>query len=337
MPEPLGTSMDCSIQGSLRKTLDETSKQFSRGEIVPALESLGPRLSEYRNQAEHADCLDHFIATCRSHSLYKLLLQDPYTRRASEKPRGYAGDAVMMDYVYTGAVPIGTSEIGTQVFRCTTQLPNGQSVIWRRNYLASQIDETASRINGPVIASIACGHLREFQQSQAMMSAEIDAIYAVDQDPLTLNVVTTEQSEYGVIPLAGSVSDLLSRKLTLPLCHLIYSAGLYDYLPESTAAKLTNVLFQNLAPGGRLLIANFLPDSHGRGYMEGFMDWHLVYRTKEELVSLASPIPTEECSLDYFQDPWGNVGYLELRKQAQTGLEGRSAHSSEGSSVNGAS
>src|SRR5215472_7964608 len=37
---------------------------------------------------------------CRQHPLMQLLQHDPLTYRAFSKPRGYAGDAVMMDMVY---------------------------------------------------------------------------------------------------------------------------------------------------------------------------------------------------------------------------------------------
>ncbi len=46
-----------------------------------------------------------------------------------------------------------------------------------------------------------------------------------------------------------------------------------------------------LAFGGMLLIANFTPDSHGRGYMEAFMDWQLIYRDESQLYSLAAEGP----------------------------------------------
>ena len=35
-----------------------------------------------------------------NHELRQFLYQDPLTWRALDKPRGYAGDAVMMDYIY---------------------------------------------------------------------------------------------------------------------------------------------------------------------------------------------------------------------------------------------
>ena len=40
------------------------------------------------------------------HPLLAQLHEEPYTRRAFEKPRGYAGDAVMLDFVYRHGPPM---------------------------------------------------------------------------------------------------------------------------------------------------------------------------------------------------------------------------------------
>ena len=37
-----------------------------------------------------------------------------------------------------------------------------------------------------------------------------------------------------------------------------------------------------LKENGRLLIANFMPSNPDMGYMEAFMGWELLYRTREE-------------------------------------------------------
>ena len=39
-----------------------------------------------------------------------------------------------------------------------------------------------------------------------------------------------------------------------------------------------------------LVVANFLPDIWGAGYMETFMDWKLIYRTAEEMEGLCANI-----------------------------------------------
>src|SRR5436305_1600719 len=43
-----------------------------------------------------------FVAVSRTHPIVDVLHRDPFTYRAFCKPRGYAGDAEMMDYIYGG-------------------------------------------------------------------------------------------------------------------------------------------------------------------------------------------------------------------------------------------
>jgi hypothetical protein len=95
---------------------------------------------------------------------------------------------------------------------------------------------------------------------------------------------------------------------------LIYSAGLYDYLPDALARRLTARLVQMLAPGGRLLIANFVPGGSGRGYMELFMDWTLVLRTPAQMQALAQDAGAS--LVHSFMDPHRNVVYAELAAAA---------------------
>src|SRR5262245_61405851 len=45
-----------------------------------------------------------FREQVQSHPLHRLFLESPFTRRAFTKPRGYAGDAVLMDLIYGAAV-----------------------------------------------------------------------------------------------------------------------------------------------------------------------------------------------------------------------------------------
>jgi hypothetical protein len=44
-------------------------------------------------------------------------------------------------------------------------------------------------------------------------------------------------------------------------------------------------------PGGLMLIPNFLTGVRDRGYMEAFMDWHLIYRDHRDMHALASALP----------------------------------------------
>jgi extracellular factor (EF) 3-hydroxypalmitic acid methyl ester biosynthesis protein len=94
----------------------------------------------------------------------------------------------------------------------------------------------------------------------------------------------------------------------------IYSAGLYDYLADDVAAALTRKLNAMLAPGGVLLVANFMRGIADRGYMEACMDWWLFFRSLDDLVRLGRAACVENGSLSVFGSPDGYLGYLEIRR-----------------------
>jgi len=261
---------------------------------------------------------------CRSHATTGLVHQSPYTRRAFEKPRGYPGDAEILDFAYGCArLPEGTTQLGARIYEFELQTSGSKSARARRDLLAAIVDDVASQRHKPRVLSIACGHLREAQISQAVRDGRVGEYVAFDQDPLSLAVVDRqhrygdEGRRYGCVKtIEGSVRSLLARRIQFSGFDFVYAAGLYDYLSEPVATKLTSLMFSMLAPGGRLLVANFAPEWECIGYLEAFMDWHLIYRNEAEIVELARAIPDQEVSsLSTFRDPYQNLVFLEVHKR----------------------
>lgn len=269
--------------------------------LLARLRAATPR-TEWRRFAENARC---------SHPICEKLRQDPFTLRALEKPRGYAGDAKMIDFVYGYSEANHISETGKAILACTTNTATAQSVRHRRDTFAKAVDNTASETIPPRILALACGHLREAHLAEAVQKKRIGEYVAFDQDAKSLVVVKEEFSQFGVRTVQGSVLDLDFD--SLGKFDLIYAAGLYDYLWRGAAKELTAYAFEMLNPGGKLMIANVLPDIPDAGYMEAIMDWWLVYRTPEQLESVADSIPPNEiASKRTFSDPLGNIVFLEI-------------------------
>ena len=131
--------------------------------------------------------------------------------------------------------------------------------------IARAIDQTAADRSAPRVLSIAAGHLREAEISEAVGSDAVSELVAFDQDPESLAVAFNAYSKHRISVVHGSIRSLLAGNCDLGRFDLIYAAGLFDYLAERMAVRLTSVMFGMLSSGGRLLLANFaLPSATSR-------------------------------------------------------------------------
>ena len=298
----------------IKSLLDTHEQRILSGDAFDGVNSLAMSLFDLRMGVEDS----HWRSACKpaieSHRLYDMLEQDPYTGRARRKPRGYAGDAVMLDYIYDREPPAETTPLGREIFNCTVASPGAEAVRWRMKHLAARID-SLQRLGGPVrCLSLACGHLREAEHSEAIQQRKA-TIFAVDQDPRSVQVVTERCAHLDVDPICATLRDVLKGNASFAHLQLAYAAGLFDYLSKPLATALTAKLFSMLDGGGIVIVPNFLKRNPVRGYMESFMDWTLVVRSREEIVGLATAIPADEiASRRYYEDPFGVVGYLEITR-----------------------
>jgi len=166
--------------------LDEVHGLFSAGQIDEGMGVLLPAL-QTRRQELNDDAWGEFARVCLDHPLCQLLHEDPFTYRAFSKPRGYAGDAAMIDLIYRkGAGVAGLTPLGSRLHEWAVNHGAFRSVQERRDLLATLIDQIAAERTMPRILALACGHLREAQRSDAVRDRAVREIVAVDQVYLIL-------------------------------------------------------------------------------------------------------------------------------------------------------
>lgn len=278
------------------------------------MDSLLVGLMDARSRSSKAEWRE-FARRAQQHPINDLVRQDPYSRRAFEKPRGYAGDAVMLDYLYGYRRSEGLTEIGAAIHDYLMSRPIVQAAHWRRDQLSAAVDEVGGCRESPRVLAMACGHLREAHVSEAVQSHGLADYIALDQDARSLSEVESNFAEHGVRTVKCSVWDLSSEGngLGLGKFDLIYATGLYCYLWQGAAMELTCTVFDMLRPGGRLLLSNLLPGVPEAGYAEALLDWWLVYRSEERLAAVASGLQSAAvASQRTFADPSGTFGFLEV-------------------------
>lgn len=299
--------------------LNQVYEKIEAGQVHEGMEDLLPKLQARRLTSTDAEWAD-FVRRCLHHPLRGLFHQDPFTCRAFTKPRGYAGDAVLLDFIYGveegWPVPEGTSELGRKIFAYTTRSPACEGVRSRRGFIADLIDRFVDEVPRPHLLSVAAGHLREGLLCAALKRRKIGRFVALDSDPLSLQEVDRCYGAYGVEALSMSVRQLLTGRAKVGQFDLIYSTGLYDYVQQTTARRLTWSLFQMLRPGGRLVLANFLPGIRDIGYTESYMDWKLIFRTRHEMVDLTFELPEAALrEVRIFTEENLNIIFLEVTRR----------------------
>jgi hypothetical protein len=303
--------------------LDAVYEDICRGRIAAGLEDLFDDLSDRREDSSEA--WPEFARSCLDHPLRPLLHQDPFTQRAFSKPRGYAGDAVMMDYIYglgeASSAARGATPLGRAILAHMGTRPSACAVRYRRRLLAELIDRMASR-GGDSVFALAAGHLREVELSRAVQNGQITRFVAMDQDTASLAVVARDYARVGIRAVAGSVRHILSGRSQPGTFDFVYAAGLFDYLEAPIAIALTRKLFEMTRPGGMLLIPNFKTGARDTAYMEAFMDWRLTYRNHDDMRALAAALPASGVAdFEVFDDDDDTITFLLVSKAIPSSLE----------------
>ena len=238
---------------------------------------------KYGHQVWH-----ELVPFIQGHQICDYLLHDPFTRWSFEKPRGYSGDAHLLDFIYLHPSVeeeiASASALGRRLYDCTKVSQSSDAVRERRDVLARMVDDISERTGGKTeILTIAAGHLREALSSDALQSGRVKRWVALDQDPLSVGSMIRDFRGTRVEPLDGSVKGILKGIYKLGSFDFVYAAGLYDYLPDGVAIRLTRKCLDMLKPGGTFLFANFSDELVDDAYMEAFMKWSLLLRSRGDV------------------------------------------------------
>ncbi|MFD3002639.1 hypothetical protein ACFS7Z_19870 [Pontibacter toksunensis] len=288
-------------------------------------------------------------------SLYRYIQESPYYWQIIKKPRGYAGDAEMMNIIYRHEYE-GKTPFSKLFHKASASVEACQAVRNRRRFLTEEIN----KVQVGNILSFAAGPAQEILDLKEHDTLTPGRRYlAIDHDISTLRDASVNKSdnlnyalgnafqlmkgEYRIftprkrfyascdptkdmkglrkflVHFKYKVDTLKNRKFSL-----VYSAGLFDYIktfPEDTkgTTALTKNLFNLVEPGGELIIGNFSPTIPigTRWMMEYVCDWQLIYRGKEELMNFTKSINKGQVdSVEVTSEPTGINLFLKVKKRS---------------------
>jgi len=225
-------------------------------------------------------------------------------RYIRQKPLGYDGDFIIMNYFYDFYNKyLGDSSYEMLINSYTCNIPIASSVVKRKNFLKQKILE-ALKLKEPVrILSVGSGPVRELielvQEGKITKLLYFDCL---DFDKKALDYVRKEVEKiepgkrlYLHLRLINkNLLDLIRVKgieQEPKKYNFIYSAGVLDYLPNRFASRMLTTLYKFLDSKSILVICNADKNfATHRMYYEVLGKWVLKYRTKDELLKWAEDI-----------------------------------------------
>lgn len=182
-------------------TLNTSITLAERGQLAASVDQLRGGLRQARRAAESTDSWRAEIdRQVRPHPVLTYSHESPLVHRCYVKPRGYAGDAVLLDLIYRHPAiqPLANQATtrGRQLMEAGLTSPAPRAVRNRCRRLAEEIDAVCCRHPRAGILSLACGHLREAEHSAALAEGGFGRFLALDQDEESVESV---RRDYGAL------------------------------------------------------------------------------------------------------------------------------------------
>lgn len=221
---------------------------------------------------------------------------------AYRKPRGYPGDFELMNLMYEERRR-GETAFSRIIHQLGTEERLASTVRSRRRLLAREILDAARKSCGRGeeefrVINLGAGPAQELSDVVRNWDSPGRLVLTlIDQDEGALEFADRSLRLAGARP-GGRVEvrcrhvafgELLrDPRLLAELVgqDFIYSAGFFDYLPDSVASALLAGLILLLRDNGRVLVGNALDARDVKWVPEFVLDWHMIYRSQEQMLGI---------------------------------------------------
>jgi len=295
--------------------------------ILPSINSLFARFEEAADQV--ATDLLPFHRTYAKRQLHAHLLCSPFAYRTYHKPLGYAGDYEMVNMIVRDPLE-GSSLFSKSVnLWFLSQAPakaHRNRIKYLTRLLSTETRRSAHNGEPARILNLGCGPAVEIQKFMTQDEISDNASFTL----LDFNDETIQHTRKILEDVKGkfrrktrleiikkSVHQVLKEEVNSPVYrqkyHLVYCAGVFDYLSDRICKRLMSIFYDMLEPGGLIVATNVDSSNPSRNGMEYLLEWHLIHRDAAQLNNLVPDRAPLGSALVSREETGVNI-YLEIRK-----------------------
>jgi extracellular factor (EF) 3-hydroxypalmitic acid methyl ester biosynthesis protein len=266
---------------------------------------------------------------CTEALLTPLMMASPLLHRAYHKPLGYPGDFTIMLHIYKDTFE-GDTAFGRIFHKLACEDPLALGVRTRKKLLKELMTAEYTRRladgQGMRALSLGCGSAREVVEFVDELPEPPRGAHwtLIDQEEKALSMayhdvlrgIQTRGGGCAAQCLYLSFEQLIRDPLAIrgEAQDFVYCVGMFDYLPKRRAQSLVQALYERVAPGGLLAIANASGPNEHFWQCELVLDWSLIYRDQATLRGLADPVAASAASIEVRREESGAYDFLLVRK-----------------------
>ncbi len=297
--------------------------------IIPVTKDIFERFEQIAGSVKEDAIAVHRAYARRQ--MHPLILCSPFVHRVYSKPLGYAGDYEMVNMILRDSVE-GSSLFAKMVNNYFVGAAPAEAHRNRIIYLTEMLSKvTLQRSKKGLttkIFNLGCGPAKEVQKFLSNEDvSDLAEFSLLDFNDETLELTGRILSDIKMKNRRSTRLNMIKRSVHQilkegarigetdagGLYDIVYCAGLFDYLSDRICKRLLEIFYEMLAPGGLLVATNVDASNPDRLKMEYLLDWHLIYRTGEQLKSLA-PKESFPDNCRVVSDVTGVNAFLEVNK-----------------------
>ncbi len=284
----------------LQRDTSEEVAPVRRERCHELLSTFNEKLQEFRDMMGDSPMAEYFWGFIFK-EIFPYFMRSRFAERAFYKPKGYAGDFLMMEMIYRN-IPEGDGKIGRLIDEWCLKTSAAEAVRKRRELLCTLLGTWCQRLlkpDRPVrILNLACGSNRElFDFLGSFPATERVEALCVDADSEALEFTNREVNVFPHRAVIRLMQDNVVKWALGRVRHsfgpmdIIYSSGLTDYLDRRLFEALITRCYEHLSKGGVLIVGNFGDHNPNRAFMDHLLQWKLIHRQGTELKRIFSATP----------------------------------------------
>ena len=298
----------CSVEEDIRgKQLSETEAQEKINKICNML------ISSFREQIIQEPKIQKAIGTYIFRETFPFFMLSSFFDRAFRKPGGYVNDCYITELLSQNE-PEGDGYLGIYLDRWIRSLPTCMALKNRGGIITATIKELGENwlVDTPMpVTSLASGSASEILDLYFLSSPPNVHVTCIDFNHQDLSDAANMAHKWGFQDNLTFIQDNLFliaegySHIDIPPQQMVYSVSVANYLRDRELIRLLDWIYDRLLPNGTIILGNFYAANPDRVLLEHILEWHLIYRTTEELAKLFSHSKFRSFPIEIQSDEYG--------------------------------